>query len=120
MSPVARLAVVLLVLGLAALVAWLARRGTAIRRRRTTLPSELEPPILFTSETCASCGRVERIVAELGLPRLTEVVWEEEPAVFAAAAVNRVPVFMWRDVDGQVWRVDGVASVSRLRRWMAA
>jgi hypothetical protein len=54
----------------------------------------------------------------LGVSAVTEVVWEYEPSVFESAGINRVPAFVWADADGSMWRIDGVAGVSRLRRWL--
>ena len=117
MSPLARLLLVVGVMAVALGFAWWARRGLALRRRRFALPDTLQPPVLFASETCATCSRVRRIVADLDLD-VTEVVWEEHPDRFAEAGIDRVPVFVWTDTAGETWRVDGVASAARMRRWL--
>jgi hypothetical protein len=115
---VIRFAVVIGVLAVAIGLALIARRGIALRRTPISLPPGLRTPALFTSETCATCGRMRRMLDSLHLADLTEIVWEHEPAVFEAAGIRRVPVFVWSDEEGVTWRVDGVASVSRLERWL--
>lgn len=106
------------VVALALMWSWVMRRGVALRRRRATLPAGIRGPVLFTSERCASCGRVRRVLAEAQVAGLVELVWEESPEEFDRAGVDRVPVLFWSDGDGRTWRVDGVVSVARLRRWI--
>lgn len=118
MGPLVRIEVVVVVMAIAMAVAWVARRGVALRRRRASLPPSVRPPVLFTSETCATCSRARRILADANLPEVTEIVWEKHPDLFSAAAIDRVPVFVWADRSGALWRVDGVASLDRMRRWL--
>ena len=119
MSPtVIRFAVVLGALAVALGLALIARRGVALRRQPMSLPPGLTAPALFTSDTCETCGRMRSMLDGLDLHDLREIVWEHEPEVFEAAGVTRVPVFVWTDDQGATWRVEGVASVSRLVRWL--
>jgi len=113
-----RLLVVGAVLGLALLIAWLSRRGIAVRRHRASFPNGLAGPVLFTSETCPTCDRMRKVIAELELKGFREVVWEHEAGEFESAGVDRVPALMWSDRHGATWRVDGVVGAARLRRWI--
>jgi hypothetical protein len=99
-------------------VAWISRQGVALARRRVPEPRGVALPVVFTSETCPTCGRVRRVLEQLGFDGVHEVVWELEPAAFSRNGVDRVPALMWRDRAGVVWRVDGVASSRRMRRWL--
>ena len=110
-----RLAVVAGVGAVAVGVALLARRGTGLLRRAIELPGFGPGLVLFSSETCDSCGRMrERLGA---WPDVVEVTYESAGADFPGR-VDRVPAVALLDGAGRGWIAYGVVSEDRLRRWI--
>lgn len=108
---VAGVAVVAIVIGL------VVRSGSLVRRvpvRLTGVPAGL---VLFTSRSCASCGRVRSSLVELGL-EATEIVAEDAGGAFPLGVVDRVPALASVDERGEGWIVKGVPSTRRIRRWV--
>ncbi|MDH4119875.1 MAG: glutaredoxin family protein [Acidimicrobiia bacterium] len=115
-EPALRAIVVVLVVVVAGLGGAVLRRGAALRRRNVA--TTLEPGLhLFTAAGCGSCDRARRILAGAG-EEFSERGWEDEPELFRREGIDRVPVLMRVGADGSAWRIHGVPSTARLRRWL--
>ncbi len=59
---------------------------------------------LFTSATCDSCARIERMVLPLASPQVSVTVlpWQEHKAVHERYGIEAVPCFVLADTEGVV------------------
>ena len=108
------LGVLLFALAVALAARWV--DGHLPRRR---VMAGLEPGVvLFTSQRCPGCDPVRaRLIKVLGHDGFREIKWTEEPQLFGAHRIDRVPTSAAVDGDGvgRVW--EGMPSVRLLRRW---
>jgi hypothetical protein len=117
-EPVAlRLLVVAIVT--AAVVGWalVARRGIAVRRRPIRVDGLGDGVTLFASATCESCGRMEALLAAVGV-EYRRVGYESDRDSFTRYGVERVPTLVVADRSGRGWAAEGVPSPRRLARWL--
>lgn len=111
-------AVVLTAVGVAG---W-ARR--AQRRGAVTAPLALDGIpgriVLFSDAACARCDQARAVLETVGEP-FSEVAFEADPGLMAAAGVGAVPLVVVRRADGtEVGRIAGKVSARRLRRLVKA
>jgi hypothetical protein len=117
-EPLVRLVVVVAVLGLAAAVALLQRRGAGWRRVSRRFPDVGPGLVLFASATCASCDRAIEVLD--GLERPPRVVrYEMEQEMFERLGIRRVPAVAWVGADGNGWISYGIPRLARIRGWLA-
>lgn len=83
------------VLGLIALLVvweiWRRRRVTIVRPQEVTRPDLGAGVHLFASATCHTCEPARRALVEVYGKDFREVVYEKDPALFAAAGIRSVP-----------------------------
>lgn len=106
-------AVALLALGVGRL--W--GRGEAWIRHRIQAPDLAAGLYLFTGAGCGSCSRARTALTEAGAA-FDEVAHEEDPALFVALRIDRVPATVSVG-DDHAWIAYGVPSGARLRRWLS-
>lgn len=117
-EPLIRLLVVAGVAAAALLVAMIARRGVALRRRPVEMPDLGPGLVLFTADTCSSCDRARRVVDEVGV-EMVEIRYEETPEPFTRYGVDRVPALAHLDPDGRGWLAEGIPNRRLLTRWLS-
>lgn len=115
---IVRVVVVIMFLGVALGMAFVARRGIAFVRHPLRAHG-LEPGVmLFTSETCEACRRARASLNELGA-EFVEISYEAQPDEFDRLGITGVPSIVIVDDGGQGWIVRGHPSRGRLRRWLS-
>lgn len=112
-----RVLVVGLITALALAFAAFSRQGRA-GLRRPHAPGGLPVGLtLFTSITCSTCAEFKSRLKAMGAD-FSEVSYEDQPERFSEHDVKDVPMIVMVLPDGTRWRVSGVPSSRRLRRWL--
>ncbi len=117
-SMVVRALVVLVLIGLAVIVASLARRWQRPIHVTPALVGLNMPPglVVFTATDCSKCRDALALAAQTGAP-IREVTYELEPAAFERAGVEAVPLTAVVNGDGSVVATFvGIPRSRRLRR----
>ena len=99
----------------AGLIWRLVHRRRPLRRRLEGLGPGV---VLFTSDRCPGCDPVRaRLVEAFGTDGFREVKWTEEPTLFAAHRILRVPTTAAVEPDGDSLLWEGMPPARVLRRW---
>ncbi len=121
-----RLAIVLL-LGLAAVVAFRLLRSAHLRSVRPSLPGESRPALLyFYSESCAVCPTQSRIIEQVavgwdGRLRVETIDAQRDPDTAARYGVFSLPTTLLVGGDGRVRQINyGLADATKLGRQLSA
>jgi hypothetical protein len=118
MSPLARIAVVVVVFFVAVGVGIAGRRGVVVRRHRVRYPGVGAGIVFFASDTCSTCARVEQDLEQIAGGRYRRVSWEADPDTFLRLNIDRVPTLAVVDESGDGWATQGIPNARRLRRWL--
>jgi thioredoxin-like negative regulator of GroEL len=112
-----RLVLILAVIGVAALVAFITRRGVSHHPALSLASTEFEPGlVVFTSTDCRRCKEMLMVAKATGAP-LREVTYELEPALQERVGVTGVPLTLVIASDGRPSaQFAGLVKPSRLRR----
>ncbi len=115
----ARVAAVIIVLGIARVVALLLARFLRPKHPDVIVGDEGDRPgiVLFTSTDCSTCKRAISRIRESGLT-FREITYDLEPQRFEAWGVTGVPLTVVLDADGGI--VDGMSGVPPIRRMRRA
>ncbi|GMQ97831.1 MAG: hypothetical protein BMS9Abin17_0334 [Acidimicrobiia bacterium] len=110
-----RVAAVIVVLGLARLVALVLARFLRPKHPDVIVGDEGDRPgiVLFTSTDCSTCKRAISRIHESGLT-FREITYDLEPQRFDAWGVTGVPLTIVLDAAGSI--VDGMSGVPSIRR----
>jgi hypothetical protein len=114
-----RLAAVVAVIALALGVAYLQRRGRAIRRVARSFEGLDEGVYLFGSETCSSCETMRHRLTAAGI-EFSEFGAEGEAKALAQYSIDKVPAVARVEADGSGWLAVGVIAPARIRRWLSS
>ena len=118
-DQITRTVVVLAVVAVALGVAYVQRRGMAIRRTTRSFDGLERGIYLFGSETCSSCEIMRHRLAEAGV-EFSEFRAEAMPEVFDRYRLEKVPATARVANDGTGWLAVGVITPARIRRWLSS
>ena len=83
----------------------------------TNLPTGV---VLFTSTDCSNCAEARTALRRAGF-EFREVTWELEPALLEFVGIEKVPLAVFRGLDGStINQIAGVPRRRALRRLMRA
>ncbi|GMR01781.1 MAG: hypothetical protein BMS9Abin20_0100 [Acidimicrobiia bacterium] len=117
-DQIVRIVVVLAVIGVAVLVAIVARRLKRPAHPEITVGDVGERPgvVLFTSTDCSNCKQAISVLEDESVS-FREVTHELEPQRFESWTVLAVPLCVVLDADGRVvWMMSGVPRRRSLRK----
>ena len=114
-----KIAVVLFVAAVALGVAFVQRRGRAIRRLSRSFDGLDEGIYLFGSESCSSCEMMRHRLREAGI-EFSELGAEGEAEIFVRYGIDKVPAVARVGADGSGWLAVGVITPTRSRRWLSS